>query len=114
MEQKNRYEKEKEADLKLYSAFRLIEENNLLYFRVMKKLNFIVQPEFPYVGAVAFNKKNNKIYITLQEEAVLNGDAKDIAGLCEHECGHILYEHIFNQMAKVDHQMMNVANVALL
>jgi len=106
---KTQNDNSKQADLKLYSAFRLLEQNNLLYFRVMKKMNFMVQPGFKAIGAVGYNQKNHKIYMMLQEEALLKGSDEDVAALCEHECGHVLYEHIFNQIPNINNQTMNMA-----
>lgn len=102
------------TDLKLFEAFRLVEKNNLLYFRIMKKMNFLVTPNFPAIGGVGYNKEKNQIYMILKEDAMLNGSKEDVAGLTEHECGHCLYEHIFEPDQSVDHSLMNVAQDLLI
>lgn len=101
-------EKYQEADKQLFRAFRLLEENNLLYFKVLKKMNFLIDPTFQHIGAVGYNKKNGQIYMILQQDAMLQGSREDVAGLTEHECGHVLYEHIFDIDSKHDHQLMNI------
>lgn len=83
------------VDYKLYEAFRLIEKENLLYFRTLKRMNFLVEKKFPAIGGVAFDANRSKIYMILREDTLFSGSEVDVAGLCEHECGHVLYEHIF-------------------
>ena len=83
------------VDFKLYEAFRLIEKENLLYFRTLKRMNFLVKKNFRAIGAVGFDADHSKVYMILKEDTLFTGSEIDIAGLCEHECGHVLYEHIF-------------------
>lgn len=102
------------ADVRLMRAFRLLEENNLLYFRVLRQVNILIDPEFQAPAGVAFNSKNNKVYMIFKEDVLVNGSDKDIAGLCEHECGHVFLEHIFNQDPGVNHALMNIARDLLI
>lgn len=100
------------GDIQLYQAFDLIQKNNLLYYRSMKKLNILSTPDFTLsCGGIGYNPTNRKVYMLLNENDVRRNSVPDVAGLCEHEQGHLLYEHIFmdffiNNQA-TDHDKMN-------
>jgi predicted metal-dependent peptidase len=77
-------------------------------------MNFIIEPGFPAIGAVGFDPVKKKVFMILQREALLDihGNkslVEDVAALTEHECGHVLFEHIFNFDKSNNQMLMNVA-----
>lgn len=100
------------SDYQLYRAFAMIQKENLLYYKTLKRLNILSTPHFTLsCGGIGFDPKDKKVYMILNENAIRKADVEDVAGLCEHEVGHLLYEHIFfevfinNEMA--DKQLLN-------
>lgn len=87
------------SDIQLYRAFGLIEQHNLLYYKTLKRLNILSTPDFTLsCGGIGYSAKENKVYMLLNENAIRRANEKDVAGLCEHEIGHLLYEHIFSEV----------------
>lgn len=85
-----------DSDVQLYQAFAQIQRENLLYYKAMKKLNILCTPQFTKAaGGIGYDPRSRKVYMLLNEEQVRSANVKDVSGLCEHEMGHLLYEHIF-------------------
>lgn len=104
-------ENQKKADNKLYNAFRLLEKNNILYYEVLKRINYIVDPKFHLsIAGIGYDPSSKKVYMILNENALIEGSVEDVAGLIEHECGHSIYEHIMlEKNSSKDPRTLNMA-----
>jgi len=103
---------QKKADENLYKAFRNVESNNLIYFELLRKINFLITPDFTQsIGGIGYNPKTDKIYMLLNEQAMAEAHSDDVTGLLEHEVGHLSYDHIFqiHQEKSKDAHISNMA-----
>jgi predicted metal-dependent peptidase len=120
MDKKNELKlKEKLGEIKIVESFTLLEESQILYSEILKRINFVITPHFnKAIAGIGYDNKSKKVYCFFNLDAVVQGSKiekvinpltkkesdeithtktsiRDIAGLLEHECAHMLLDHIF-------------------
>lgn len=121
---KTNMSQERIADIKFSESLRLLENNQLFYYEILRRINFVIDPRFKKaIGGIGYDPKGKKIYYFLDQDAVIKNSyfnekgilinpensLKDLAGLTEHECGHLLYDHIFYVDKSKDEKLDNMA-----
>lgn len=81
------------VDAKIYEALRLVLKENFFYYYSQQNLIISVLKNRKTIAGVGYNPKTKKFYLLFNEESVLKASVLDLAGLIQHECNHILFNH---------------------